>query len=72
MIVAGTELQSRKFCVWDAKRSVDTKSEFGCVPTVIPIAEDFGAQLYCDDCWVWLVNDEDSCPSCGSAEAPKT
>lgn len=68
VIVAGSELHSRKFCTWDPKRSVDTKSDFGRVPTIIPIDEDLGSQMYCDDCWVWLAGTDDLCPSCGSSD----
>ena len=72
ILVAGSELQRRPFCVWDPGRSVDTKSEFGRVPTHIDIKKDFGARQYCDDCWVWLMENEDVCPACGLRDRLRT
>ena len=68
VLVAGYELEGRQFCVWDRKRTVDTKSEFGRVPAILEIDEDLGEQRYCDDCWVWLLDSDEMCPSCGTTD----
>jgi histidine kinase/DNA gyrase B/HSP90-like ATPase len=65
VILVGTPLEARHFCVWDKSRSVETKGEFGRVPSVLEIDEDLGSRLYCDDCWVWLTTKEAACPACG-------
>ena len=69
IIVAGQELKSRDFCVWDKQRSVETqgKSGFGRVPAVLPIDVDLGERRYCTDCWVWLLQTDPVCPACGSS-----
>ena len=68
VVVAAQELRSREFCTWDKQRSVDTGSRFGRVPAVLPIEVDLGERQYCNDCWMWLLSQERSCPSCGSDE----
>jgi hypothetical protein len=66
VIVGGTELEGRDFCTWGPSRSVETKSDLGVVPAVIQINQDLGARNYCNDCWVWLLESELTCPSCGT------
>jgi hypothetical protein len=68
VVLVGTPLQSREFCGWGKNRYVDTKGEFGRVPAYLQIDEDLGERLYCDDCWVWLLEDESLCPVCGTSE----
>ena len=70
IIVAGQELKSRDFCVWDKQRSVETqgRSGFGRVPAVLPIDVDLGERRYCTDCWVWLLQTDPVCPACGSSD----
>ena len=68
VVVLGTPLEAREFCVWDAKREVETKTDAGRVPARIDIDVDLGERLYCDDCWSWLLENEEACPICGSAE----
>ena len=70
IIVAGQELKSRDFCVWDKQRSVETqgRSGFGRVPAVLPIDVDLGERQYCTDCWVWLLQTDPACPACGSVD----
>ena len=72
VIVVGQELKSRDFCVWDKQRSVDTGGRFGRVPAVSPIDVDFGERQYCNDCWVWLLQQDTECPACGSNEQLRT
>lgn len=62
--VAGMMLESREFCVWNKTRFAPTKSIFGAIPAIIEIDEDLDSRLYCEDCWVWLIESEDSCPVC--------
>ena len=70
IIVAGQELKSRDFCVWDKQRSVETpgRSGGGRVPAVFPIDVDLGERRYCTDCWVWLLQPDPVCPACGSSD----
>ena len=65
VLVAGQRLATRDFCTWDASRTVPS-SRFGPVPARLPIEQDFGQRHYCEDCWVWLLESEESCPACGS------
>jgi hypothetical protein len=44
---------------------VETKSDFGRIPAQIPVDENLGTRLYCEDCWIWLLEDETVCPVCG-------
>ena len=62
-------LSAREFCLWDRTRTVDTGSRFGRVPAWLPIDADYGERDYCMNCWVWLLDREDVCPSCNSANA---
>lgn len=68
VIVADTALLSREFCRWGDSRAVETKSDFGRVPAYIPINQDLGDRLYCQDCWSWLLEEETVCPVCESAD----
>lgn len=68
VILVGTPLVSREFCVWAKNRFVETKGDFGRVPAILEIQEDLGERLYCDDCWVWLLENEDLCPVCQTTE----
>ena len=67
VVVASQELRPRAFCVWDSKRSVDSGNRFGRVPPILPINVDLGERQYCNDCWVWLLSQDQVCPSCYSA-----
>lgn len=64
VVLIDTALIPREFCIWGRNRSVETKSELGRIPAYLEIDEDLGARLYCDDCWVWLVDGEKICPAC--------
>ena len=68
VVVASRSLQAREFCIWDKSRTVDTGSRFGRVPAVLPIDFDLGERRYCNDCWVWLLAQEQECPSCGTSD----
>ena len=69
VVLVGTPLTSREFCIWGDERYVETKSEVGRVPARIPIQADLGARDYCGDCWVWLDDrDRGLCPSCGKPD----
>lgn len=68
VVILGSALESREFCVWDKKRFVETKGELGRIPAQIPVRKDFGQRLYCNDCWVWLLDDESVCPVCESSD----
>lgn len=69
VVLVGTPLSSRKFCVWGRDRFVETQSEVGRVPAIIDINADLGARDYCGDCWVWLEDtDNGVCPACKRAE----
>ena len=72
IIVAGQELNAREFCIWDKARTVEAGSRFGRVPAVLPIEVDLGEREYCNDCWVWLLSQEDVCPSCNSDDQLRT
>lgn len=69
IVISGQQLEPRGFCAWDKKRYVDTSTWAGRVPAIIPIDENFGESLYCEECWAWLESDEKTCPSCGSADS---
>lgn len=68
VVVGDTSLTSREFCRWGENRAVETKSDFGRVPAYLPIDKDLGDRLYCQDCWIWLLEEETVCPVCESAE----
>jgi hypothetical protein len=51
-------------CAWDARRFVETKT-FGNVPAVIEIDKTLAAQRFCTTCWVWLLDTDKVCASCG-------
>lgn len=68
VVVGGTALEGREFCVWGSNRTVETKSDLGVVPAVIRIDKDLGAKRYCHDCWIWLLDTEDNCPACGTLD----
>lgn len=65
VIVVGQPLKVRDFCAWDEKRSVPS-ARFGRVPARLPIEKDFGERNYCEDCWVWLLESEETCPACNT------
>lgn len=54
-------------CAWNASRSVDTQA-FGNVPARIEIDKELDSRHFCTTCWVWLLDDEDSCASCGHSD----
>lgn len=54
-------------CVWDARRFVETKT-FGNVPAVIEIDKTLAPQRFCTTCWVWLLDTDKVCASCGHDE----
>ncbi len=64
---AGDAVTPTKHCVWDAKRSVETKA-FGNVPAQIEIDETLDERNFCSTCWVWLSDIEDECPACGHSD----
>ncbi|WP_050604547.1 ATP-binding protein [Ruegeria sp. 6PALISEP08] len=64
---SGDAVTPTKHCVWDAKRSVETKA-FGNVPARIEIDETLDTRKFCSTCWVWLSDAEDDCPACGHRE----
>ncbi len=66
VLVADQPLATRDFCVWDEGRTVPN-SRFGRVPARLPIHQDFGNRNYCEDCWVWLLEAEETCPACNSS-----
>lgn len=63
----GQELPARRFCTWDASRSVNHQ-ELGEVPAILKLDHNFGPRAYCTTCWVWLETSEKRCPSCASTE----
>lgn len=65
LIYDGDIVKPRRFCTWDKRREVDT-SDFGRVPAIISIDEEFEPRKFCHTCWTWLLTDELSCPSCGN------
>jgi hypothetical protein len=67
VVLVGTPLTSRDFCVWGRNRFVDTKGDFGRVPAYLVVDENLGSGLYCNDCWVWLLDTETVCPVCGKS-----
>jgi len=67
ILYAGDAVKPWRHCTWDPKRSVPTK-EFGNVLTRIEIDELLAPRKFCNTCWIWLRNDETTCPSCGSSE----
>ena len=72
VVVAGQQLHAREFCIWDKARTVEAGSRFGRVPAVLPIEKDLGERKYCNDCWVWLLSQEEVCPSCNSNDQLRT
>lgn len=52
-------------CAWDEKRSVETKT-FGNVPARIEIDKTLDPQRFCTTCWVWLLEADEKCSSCGT------
>ncbi len=68
VVIGGADLEGRAFCTWSATRTVETKSELGVVPAVIDIDHDLGVRRYCHDCWVWLLAEDEFCPSCGTLD----
>ena len=53
-----------RHCAWDEKRFVETKT-FGNVPARIDIDKTLDAQRFCTTCWVWLLDSDKVCASCG-------
>lgn len=53
-----------RHCAWDAKRFVETKT-FGNVPACIEIDKTLSPQRFCTTCWVWLLDADERCSSCG-------
>lgn len=53
-----------RHCAWDAKRFVETKT-FGNVPARIEIDKTLDPQRFCSTCWVWLLDVDEVCSSCG-------
>src|SRR3546814_19826556 len=53
-----------RHCAWDAKRVVETKT-FGNVPARIDIDKTLAPQRFCTTCWVWLLDADEVCASCG-------
>lgn len=51
-------------CAWNEKRFVETKT-FGNVPARIEIDKTLESQRFCTTCWVWLLNVDETCSSCG-------
>lgn len=66
IIYSGDLLKPWRHCVWDKTRSVPTKN-FGFVPAYTEVNVSLGTRKYCTTCWVWLEQNESSCPSCGSS-----
>jgi hypothetical protein len=55
----------RRHCAWDAMRTVETKT-FGNVPARIEIDKTLAPQRFCTTCWVWLLDLDKVCSSCGN------
>ena len=53
-----------RHCAWDASRFVETKT-FGNVPARIEIDKTLAPQRFCTTCWVWLLDADEVCASCG-------
>jgi hypothetical protein len=53
-----------RHCAWDEKRFVETKT-FGNVPARINIDKTLDPQRFCTTCWVWLLDADEFCSSCG-------
>jgi hypothetical protein len=53
-----------RHCAWDAKRFVETKT-FGNVPARIDIDKTLETKRFCTTCWVWLLDVDKVCSSCG-------
>jgi hypothetical protein len=64
---AGDVIKPWSHCIWNEERFVET-SNFGYVYAVITIDKPLSPRKYCNVCWVWLNDDEVSCPSCGESE----
>jgi hypothetical protein len=60
----GDVVPAYKHCVWDSTRSVETQA-FGRVPAVITIDEKLDDRQFCTTCWLWLLESERECSSCG-------
>lgn len=56
-----------RHCAWDEKRFVETKT-FGNVPARIEIDKTLDPQRFCTTCWVWLLDADEVCASCGHDE----
>lgn len=63
----GDRIKPYKHCVWDASRTVDTQA-FGRVPAQINIDKKLPPKGFCTICWVWLHEEENTCPSCGHSQ----
>lgn len=55
-----------RHCVWDEKRYVETQA-FGRVPAIRHIDEALPPRQFCTTCWIWLGQQDETCPSCGHA-----
>lgn len=53
-----------RHCAWEQKRFVETKA-FGNVPARIEIDKTLDPQRFCSTCWVWLLEADEVCSSCG-------
>jgi hypothetical protein len=53
-----------RHCAWGAQRFVETKT-FGNVPARIEIDKTLAPQRFCTTCWVWLLDADKVCASCG-------
>ncbi len=53
-----------RHCAWGAQRFVETKT-FGNVPARIEIDKTLAPQRFCTTCWVWLLDADEVCASCG-------
>ena len=64
VFICGVPLEPREFCTWDNSRFVQTTRVFGSIPASLEINDDLGSRLYCEDCWIWLIESEQVCPVC--------
>lgn len=56
-----------RHCTWSPKRGVETQF-FGRVPAIIEIDESLPPRRFCTTCWIWLLEEDESCMSCGSSD----
>lgn len=63
----GDVVHARQHCAWAAHRSVETQA-FGNVPARIEIDKTLSPKRFCTTCWVWLLDDDDVCQSCGHSD----